>query len=53
MNEILQDFVAWFVKFAIIASVALLGVHLLATWYRKKKTKDEPPSSDKESTPGG
>jgi hypothetical protein len=41
MEEALQRFVDWFIKFAIVSAVLLIGTHLLARSLRKKKSTSQ------------
>lgn len=51
MEEAIQRFVDWFIKFAIVSAVLLISTHLLARSLRKKKKqKSEIPHSEAKSS---
>lgn len=53
MEEALQKFVDWFIKFAIVSAVLLIATHLFARSLRKKKStnkKQQKSKSDSDQT---
>ncbi|QDT32755.1 hypothetical protein Mal48_20020 [Thalassoglobus polymorphus] len=49
MEEVLQRFTAWFIKFAVVSFIVLLSTHLIARSIRSKK-KQKKESPDQTST---
>ncbi len=50
MEEVLQRFTAWFVKFAVVSFIVLLSTHLIARSIRSKKKQKKSPDQTSTET---